>query len=338
MKNTSIGFLFYLTFPKLMKNACKHSFTSSSWVRFLSIGLLVLTTLLWGTTFIITKNVVSQVPVFFYISVRFIFASAVLVPIIIFRLKRINKSLIQAGIMNGVIYFLSLSTQTIGLQTTTAGKAGFITGLNALIVPFLMWIGFKKPVKKKIWASVLISMVGMLLLMIDEVSGFVIGDVFEIFCAFFCAIYIILVDYHINVKQHDVYAYCWLQIVFVFLVSSLAMVIINENITIKDLALPFWLIMIYLGAIVTALTFLFQNIAQVHVEPSKTAIIFALEPVFALLFASFLIGNEKLTLQGLIGCGLIFIAILLAVIKNNNMEDIEFREELEVNNIAEQNK
>ncbi len=318
-----------------MENIRKDSASPSSWIKFLSFLLLVLTTLLWGTTFIITKNVVSHVPVFFYISIRFLFALIVLVPIILFRLKEVNKALIRAGILNGLIYFLALSTQTIGLQTTTAGKAGFITGLNSLIVPFLMWVGFKKPVKKRIWASVIISVVGMLLLMVDEVSGFVIGDIFEIFCAFFCAIYIILVDYHVNIKQLDVHAYCFTQIVMVFLASSLTMVISNETFIIKNLSLPFWLVMMYLGAIVTSLTFIFQNQAQVHVEPSKTAIIFALEPVFALLFASFLIGDEKITLQGLIGCSLIFVAILLAVIKNNGWE---FKHELKDNILLQNDK
>ncbi len=318
-----------------MENIRKDSASPSSWKKFLSFLLLVLTTLLWGTTFIITKNVVSHVPVFFYISIRFLFALIVLVPIILFRLKEVNKALIRAGILNGLIYFLALSTQTIGLQTTTAGKAGFITGLNSLIVPFLMWVGFKKPVKKRIWASVIISVVGMLLLMVDEVSGFVIGDIFEILCAFFCAIYIILVDYHVNIKQLDVYAYCFTQIVMVFLASSLTMVISNETFIIKNLTLPFWLVMMYLGAIVTSLTFIFQNQAQVHVEPSKTAIIFALEPVFALLFASFLIGDEKITLQGLIGCSLIFVAILLAVIKNNGWE---FKHELKDNILLQNDK
>jgi drug/metabolite transporter (DMT)-like permease len=80
--------------------------------------------------------------------------------------------------------------------------------------------------------------------------------------------------------------------------------------------LDFWLIMLYMGFIVSTLTFFFQNWSQKYQDPSKTAIIFTLEPVFAVLFASFLIGSELLSLQSWIGCGLIFLAILITVLKS----------------------
>ena len=81
----------------------------------------------------------------------------------------------------------------------------------------------------------------------------------------------------------------------------------------------FWFIMVYMGLIVTTLTFLFQNWGQRHQGPSQTAIIFTLEPVFAVIFASFIIGNEILSLYTWIGCGLIFIAILITVLKNEDL-------------------
>ncbi len=293
---------------------------SPNWLRYFSGMLLVLTTLLWGTSFIIAKNLISSIPVFFYLLTRFLIASIVFFPIFLSRVKKVNRSIVIAGILNGLVYFLAIATQTIGMYTTTAGKAGFITGLNTLIVPFMAWVGFKRRIKKRIWIAVFISVFGMAFLVLEGPAGIVIGDIFEIFCAFFCALYIIIVDYHVNIKQMDVYVYCFFQIVMISLTSFLSFLLFNESLEILNFDFNYWIVIIYLGAIVTALTFIFQNYGQKHIDPSKTAVIFALEPVFAVLFASLLIGNEEITIRGLIGFGLIFLAIIIAVIKDKEIE------------------
>lgn len=294
-------------------------------LKSISIFLLFLTSLLWGSTFIIAKNFTTNVPVFNYLWIRYLIAGFSFIPIVLYKFKSFNKYTIKAGIINGFVYFLAITTQTIGLQTTTAGKAGFITGLNILIVPFLAWIIFKKAIKKRIWIAVFIAFIGMALLLLEGPAGIVIGDVFEIFCAFFCAVYIILVEVHLNDRDGiavDVYLYCFIQILIVSLVSFIFSTFFLESITSITLDMNFWLTIFYLGAIVTTLTFIFQNWAQQNVDSSKTAIVLALEPVFALMFASFLIGDEIITLQGIIGSSLILFSILIAFIKDNHSKKI----------------
>ena len=66
--------------------------------------------------------------------------------------------------------------QTLGIQTTTAGKAAFITGLNTIMVPFITWIGFRKVIKKRVWLAVVISISGMVFLLLEGESGIIIGD------------------------------------------------------------------------------------------------------------------------------------------------------------------
>lgn len=291
----------------------------------ISIFLLLFTSLLWGSTFIIAKNFTINVPVFFYLWIRYLIAGFSFIPLVLYRFKSFNKYTIKAGIINGFVYFLAITTQTMGLQTTTAGKAGFITGLNILIVPFLAWIIFKKAIKKRIWIAVFIAFIGIAFLMLEGPAGIVIGDVFELFCAFFCAVYIILIEVHLNNKQGiavDVYLYCFIQILIVSLVSFIFATFFLESITSITFDMNFWLIIIYLGTIVTTLTFIFQNWAQQNVDSSKTAIVLAIEPVFALIFASFLIGDEIITFQGIIGSTLIFFAILIAFVKDNHGKKI----------------
>ncbi len=278
--------------------------------------LLILTTVLWGTTFIITKNLTQEVPIFLYLGIRFCLAIVGFLPYFI-HIKRINKKIILYGALTGLIYCFAIIFQTFGLQTTTAGKAGFITGLSTIMVPFLTWFWFKKKLKKRVWLAVIISVIGMALLLLEGESGIVVGDFLVLICAVFCAFHIVLTDKFVRLV--DVYLYTIVQLTTISLFCFGSSLIFNESYDIINVGLPFWLIMIYLGVIVTAGTFIFQNWSQQHQGPSQTAIIFTLEPVFAVIFASFIIGNETMSIVGWLGCALIFIAILIAVLKNKEI-------------------
>ena len=276
--------------------------------------LLILTTLLWGTTFIITKNLTQEVPIFLYLGIRFSIAIIGFIPYFIY-IKKINKKIILYGALTGLIFCFAIIFQTFGLQTTTAGKAGFITGLSTIMVPFLTWFWFKKRLKKRVWLAVIISVIGMALLLLEGESGMVFGDFLVLVCAVFCAFHIVLTDKFVRLV--DVYLYSIVQLTIISLICFGSSFLFNETLDLINVGLPFWLIMIYLGVIVTAGTLIFQNWAQQHQGPSQTAIIFTLEPVFAVIFASFIIGNETMSLVGWLGCALIFIAILITVLKNN---------------------
>jgi len=292
----------------------KSNHIQSSKQKVIANILLITTTILWGTTFIITKNLTQEVPIFFYLGLRFSLAIIGFLPYFI-HIKRINKKIILYGALTGLIYCLAIIFQTFGLQTTSAGKAGFITGLSTIMVPFLTWFWFKKKLKMRIWLAVIISVIGMALLLLEGESGVVVGDFLVLICAVFCAFHIVLTDKFVRLV--DVYLYSIVQLTTISLFCFGSSFLFNESYDIINAGLPFWLIMIYMGVIVTAGTFIFQNWGQKHQGPSQTAIIFTLEPVFAVIFASFIIGNETMSLVGWLGCALIFIAILITVLKNN---------------------
>ncbi len=288
--------------------------TSDSNLRTIAIIALIFTTILWGTSFIITKTVTKEVPIFLYLGLRYFIALIGMSPFLI-RIKKINKHIIWMGAFTGLIYYFAIATQTIGLQTTSAGKAAFITGLSTIMVPFLAWIIFKKKnFTKRIWIAVVLSIIGMAFLLLEANVGVLIGDILILICAVFCAIFIVYNDKYVRLV--DVYLYSFIQLLTLTLLCFSSSIILSESYDLMTANVSLWLIFLYMGFIATTLTFIFQNWGQQHQDPSKTAIIFTLEPVFAVLFASFLIGNETLTWQMLIGCGLIFIAILITVMKN----------------------
>ncbi len=292
----------------------KNNHAPSSKQKVIANILLITTTVLWGTTFIITKNLIQEVPIFLYLGLRFSLAIIGFLPYFI-HIKKINKKIVLYSALTGLIFCFAIIFQTFGLQTTTAGKAGFITGLSTIMVPFLTWFWFKKALKKRVWLAVIISVIGMAFLLLEGESGIVVGDFLVLICAVFCAFHIVLTDKFVRLV--DVYLYSIVQLTTISLFCFGSSFLFNETFDLINVGLPFWLIMIYLGVIVTAGTSIFQNWGQQHQGPSQTAIIFTLEPVFAVIFASFIIGNETMSLVGWLGCALIFIAILITVLKNN---------------------
>lgn len=276
--------------------------------------LLITTTLLWGTSFIITKNLTQEVPVFLYLGVRFSIAVIGFVPYLI-RIKRMNWKIFLFGSITGVMYYVAIVFQTFGIQTTTAGKAAFITGLSTIMVPFITWVGFRKSIKKRVWLAVVISIVGMMFLLLEGESGVIIGDFLVLLCAVLYAFFIVLNDKYVKVV--NVYLYSAVQLVVISALSFGAVFLRNESYDLLNMSFPFWLIFIYMGLAVTTRSFIFQNWSQQHQGPTQTAIIFTLEPVFAVIFASFIIGDETMTLLGWVGCALISVAIFITVIKNN---------------------
>jgi len=276
--------------------------------------LLVLTTLLWGTSFIITKNLTQEVPVFLYLGIRFSIAFIGFIPYLI-RIKRMNKKILLFGTLTGLLYYFAIVFQTLGIQTTTAGKAAFITGLSTVMVPFITWLGFRKAIKKRVWLAVIISISGMVFLLLEGVSNIIIGDFLVLIHAVLYAFFIVLNGKYVRVV--DVYLYSAVQLIVISLLSFGGSFMLNETFDLLSMSLPFWLIFIYMGLGVITFTFIFQNWSQQHQGPTQTAVIFTLEPVFAVIFASFIIGDETMTWLGWLGCALIFIAILITVLKND---------------------
>lgn len=110
--------------------------------------LLIFTTILWGKSFIVTKYLTQNVPIFFYLGIRFSIAVFGFFPYLI-RIKRVNKKILLFGTLTGLMYYIAIVFQTLGIQTSTVNKAAFIIGLSTILVLFIFGYVLEKPSRRE---------------------------------------------------------------------------------------------------------------------------------------------------------------------------------------------
>ena len=287
--------------------------------RFYGNLMLILTALIWGSSFVAQSVGMDYIGPFTFNAIRCIIGGIVLIPIIFIidkvkkesQTKDNNKQLILGGILCGIALFTGSTFQQFGISFTSVGKAGFITALYIVLVP-LLGIVFKKKVSLKIWLSVLISMIGLYLLCITENFSIGKGDLLVLFCAFFFAIHILLIDYF-SPKVNGVKMSC-IQFFVAGIISVLPMAFF-ENPTINSI-LSAWAPILYAGVLFCGVAYTLQIVAQKNTDPTVASLLLSLESVFAVISGWFIL-SESLSFKELTGCALVFIAIILAQLPNN---------------------
>jgi drug/metabolite transporter (DMT)-like permease len=286
----------------------------------LAVSILVLTTVFWGSTLILTKILTQSMPVFEYTGIRHLLAIIGFIPFLP-RLLRSDRRILWYGFVTGGANFLLTSIQALGLQTVTAGKAGFLTGLNILIVPFMVWGVSKNRPATKIWAAVGISLTGMFCLFYEG-SGFFyvgLGEALVIFAAFWNAIQVVWTGIYTQQQKVkvDLIALSLMQLIWVTGLSFITMALFER----PQLTIPtdgeFWGAMFYMAVFGTTLPFFFVNFGLKFVQSTKGAIILALEPVFATLFG-LILGNERLSWQLLLGGSSMLTGMFIAIYAQSN--------------------
>lgn len=270
---------------------------------------LVLITLVWGSTFSITKMGLTVVPPLLFIAFRFTLAGVIVLPLAWSRTRGLSARQWRIGIAVGVVQFLGFALQTAGLGLTTASKAAFITGLSVVLVPLLLALFWRQQVG--LWAifGSVSAFLGTAVLSLEPGRDlfFSVGDFLVLGCAFAFAWYIVLVGRYAN--DVDPLALTAVQI-YVTAALSLAAGFVFERL---DTPVPFavWAGLAFLAVFATIGTTWAQAWAQRHSDPVRTAIIFALEPVFAAVFAYLALGETQ-SLRTLLGGFLILLGICLA--------------------------
>ncbi|MCX8083878.1 MAG: DMT family transporter [Calditerrivibrio sp.] len=274
--------------------------------------LLVLISLIWGSTFIIVKQSLERVPPITFNAIRFTVASVLLLLIFLYRPKKMNKRVFIDGCILGLILFLTFTCQTMGLKFITASETGFITGLYLIFVPLIGFFVFRKRLDLKTGVAVVMAFVGLSMISFTGKVKVGIGEFLVLLNAFFVALHIIFVDYY--ARRDDVFALTSIQI-FVLTVLSIGAAIILEGwgFTFRfDGEMVFAVLLT--GVFATVVAFLIQTYAQRYTSPTKAAIIFTFEPLSSAFFAYF-IGGEVLTRIQYLGAFLIFISMLMIEIK-----------------------
>lgn len=269
--------------------------------------LLLLVALIWGTTFPIVKTALVDVEPMWFLAIRFAFAALLLMPFFARSLLNAPVSTWKDGIIIGIFLFAGYTFQTVGLTTTTASKAAFITGLYVVIVPVINTVLTKRWPGARITLGVLSAVVGLALLSLEGRLVPELGDVLVLFCAFCFAFHIIAVAAWS--PRHNAGALTTIQIATASVLSLIASLLF-ETPTL-GLSAPAWRAIMLTGFVATSVAFLIQNSVQKFTTATHAAIIMALEPVFAVTFSYLWLG-EMLQRRGAIGAVLMFSGMLLA--------------------------
>lgn len=276
--------------------------------------LLFLTACIWGSAFVAQSVGMDFVEPFTFTFARSIIGGIALIPCIPFlrKLKHEKRSGITkvewiGGLLCGVALFAASNMQQLGIVHTTVGKSGFITALYVVIVP-IMGIFLRKKMPKIIWFCVALSVVGLYLLcMTGETFTLNYGDFLTLICAILFSIHILIIDYY-SPKGDGVVISC-IQFFTCGILSAIVM-FFAEAPSMTNIMAAKWPIL-YAGVLSSGVAYTLQVVAQKNVNPTIASLILCLESVVSAI-AGWLILHETLTPKELLGCGLMFIAIVLA--------------------------
>ena len=279
--------------------------------------LLLLTATIWGTAFVAQSQAMDSVGPLAFNAARMFVGGVALLPVI--RLMDAlrhkggepaapgsKRDLAIGGLCCGVVLFTASAFQQTGIMYTTVGKAGFITALYIVLVP-LAGVLFGRKIGLSLWAGGALAVAGMYFLCMTGEAGVNRGDVLCFFCALFFTGHILVID-HFSPRVDGVRLSC-LQFFVAGAISLVAMFIFEK----PDMAgmLAAWLPILYAGVLSSGVGYTLQIIAQKNVNPTLASLIMSLESVFSALSGWAILG-QRLSGRELMGCALMFAAIILA--------------------------
>lgn len=267
---------------------------------------LLLVAMVWGGGFVVTKNALEVITPLYFLSLRFMIAGAIMAVIFFPKLKKASWQDVKNSCIIGIFLSLGFITQTFGAYLTTPAKSSFITGLNVVLVPFIMIMFTKKFPGRKAVITAIIAFLGLSLISVNEQLNIGTGDFLTFLCAIFYACHIVSIGYFAN--KTDGYVMATIQVLFAGVVCSLLALPLEPVPALSGISI--WSGILYSALLSTLAAFLIQNLAQRNTPSTHAAIILCLESVFGAL-ASVLFWHEAMTLKMVVGCLLIFLAIMV---------------------------
>lgn len=267
--------------------------------------LILLATLIWGTAFVVMKNTLDSVPVFWLLTVRFLLAAVLLALIFFRRWKGMPRRYFLYGGVLGALLFCAYTAQTFGLAGTTPGKNAFLTASYCVIVPFLHQAVDHRPADRWNVLAAALCVAGIGIVSVGSALAMTRGDALTLLGGFCFAAHIVAVARFM--RGRDVFLLTTLQF-FSAGAASLVCALLFQPV---PAALPAGALLrlLYLTVAATAGALLFQNVGQKYTEPAAASVLLALEAPMGVLF-SVLLYAERPTARMLLGFVLIFIAVL----------------------------
>lgn len=293
--------------------------------------LLLTAAFIWGSTFIAQSSANNYLGPYTFVALRFVIAAITILPVALYSCKKnknnktnseyktyLSRSII-GGLLGGIALGAATIFQQVGIVYTNPDKAGFLTSLYIVMVP-LIGVLFKQKFSKNVWIAVVIATIGFYFLSVKD--NFVIenGDIFLILCALVFAIQIIVVSKF----SDNTNSFLLTNMQFVSsAIISIVMMLINENCTFNDV-LKCIFPLLYSAILASAVADCLQVVAQKYCDTSTASLLMSLESVFAALCSGIIL-NTKLSQKELIGCLLIFIAVVLSQVSFKELKRIIFK-------------
>lgn len=282
-----------------------------------NVTALLLAAFIWGVAFVAQSVGMNYIEPFTFNGIRCMIGSLVLLPCIaLFKYrnkgrgkaqsKEESKDLWKAGVLCGILLFIATNFQQIGLQYTTAGKAGFITTLYIIFVP-IIGLFLRKKCTWNIWISVLIALVGFYFLSITDGIKLSKGDFYVLICALVLPFHIWVVNYYAP-KVDGIKLSC----VQFFVCGGLSLICmaVFETPQMGDI-ISAWVPILYAGVFSCGVAYTLQIIGQLNFNPTIASLLMSFESVFSVL-AGWILLEQAMSGREIGGCLLIFTGVILA--------------------------
>ncbi|WP_294654133.1 DMT family transporter [uncultured Fusobacterium sp.] len=267
--------------------------------------ILAVVALVWGTTYAVIKDTLSVVQPFSLMMFRFGFSALILSLMYLKKFKTIKSVDLKRGIIIGIFMFLAFYFLIVSIRFTTASKFSFIVGAYVLIVPFLSWVINKTKLDRYAIVGAILATIGLAFLTMERGAVFNLWDLVAGCCSFFFAAHMIAIEKYSGDSDPI------LLTIIQFITTAVLFIIltgIKEGYDFTVLPEIKWTLG-YLVIISTIIPFAIQNIVQRYISSTSTALILTLQSAFGSIFAVYYL-DERMTKQMIIGCLLIFIAIV----------------------------
>ena len=293
-----------------------------------SNGLLLLTAFIWGTAFVAQSVGMDYVGAFTFNMCRFFLGGLVLSPAVILIARRESgagaegspagtrrgriRDGVRGGLACGVVLFVASSFQQVGISMTTVGKSGFITALYIVLVP-VCGIFMKKRIPRLVWLGVALATAGMYLLCVTESFTVNRGDIYLFCCALSFTAHILVID-RVSPHADGILISCVQFLTAGILSAVLTLLFETPRLTAILAAAP---PILYSGVLSCGVAYTLQVVAQKDTDPTVASLLMSLESVFSLL-AGWVILHQNLSPRELLGCVLVFTAVILAQLPARN--------------------
>lgn len=279
-----------------------------------NIFLLALCTAIWGFGFIAVRWTFQVYDPFWSTALRFVLAGFLSLPFLLYKKSfwRKEKNITYKALISSTFLFGTLIFQTVGLETTTVAKSGFITTLYALFIPLTMMVITGKKYRTTFWCLVLLALLGMALMCNLEIKDLNTGDLLTLLCAICGAFHIIYVGKVATVIDSPV-EFNFLQNVFVGLFSVLVALFFRGPVNLVPLLnihSNVFLGLCFLGIVSSMISFTIQVVAQKKIPAHIAGLVFLMESPFAAVFG-YLVLKEVLNPLNIVGAVLIMLSVLL---------------------------